>query len=127
MGKFTLKKTNKELSVEQENYIAKAYDGRRSPSSGAQDADRGDIRYSVSTIDGDAPVSYAEFKYTAECKATRNASISLKKEVWDKVADEASDQGRRPCMFLRFYDETTGEKLDLVVRDIRDDLEMLNG
>lgn len=108
------------MSVQQEDYIAKRYNGRRSPSSGAQDVDRGDVRYTVS-------VEYEDFPYTAECKATKAASISLKKDVWEKIREEAEDQERRPCMFLRFYDETTGESLDLVVRDVRDDLEMFYG
>lgn len=108
------------MSVQQEDHIAKSYNGRRSPSSGAQDADRGDVRYMVNVVTGN-------YLYTAECKATKAASISLKKDVWLKIQEEAEDQERRPCMFLRFYDETTGEALDLVVRDVRDDLEMFYG
>lgn len=118
MGKYSLKKTNKELSVEQEDYIAKIYNGRRSPSSGAQAGDRGDIRFNVS-------LEESSFKYIAECKATRNQSISVKKETWLKIKEEAEDSGKTPTMFLRFYDETTGEKIDLVVRDVRDDLEII--
>lgn len=117
MGKYTLQKTNKELSVEQENYIAKAYGGRRSPSSGAQDADRGDVRYEIDILD-------VNFRFTGECKATRASSFSLKKETWNKIQQEADEQGRAACMFIRFYDEETGDKLDLVVKDVLDDLEM---
>lgn len=115
------------MSVQQEDHIAKSYNGRRSPSSGAQDADRGDVRYTINAIICDAPTVYEDFHYTGECKATKAASITLKKDVWKKIREEAEDQERRPCMFLRFYDETTGESLDLVVRDVRDDLEMFYG
>lgn len=121
---MTIKKTNKELSTQQENEIAKWYKGRRSPSSGASDHDRGDVRYEF-TIGPEYDRGTAVFKYTGECKATRSKQITIRKETWDKIAEEAADQGRRPCMFLRFYDNTSGRKLDLVVREVSDDREAI--
>jgi Holliday junction resolvase len=107
------KKTTTARAQKHENYIAKMYNGRRSPSSGASWADRGDVRFDIS-----------DFQFTAECKTTEKKSFSIKKETWDKIVEEAQEQNRRPCMFIRFEDET-GRMIDLVVRSIHDDLEMI--
>lgn len=113
MPKHRLHKTDKELSVEQEEWITQLYRGRRSPSSGANPGDRGDVRYSLN-----------EYDFVSECKATRNKSISLKKDVWDKIKEEAEEADKRPSLFIRFYDEETGKTTDLVVRSVYDDLEL---
>jgi Holliday junction resolvase len=107
------KKTTTLRAQNHENYIAKMYNGRRSPSSGASWADRGDVRFDIS-----------DFHFTAECKTTGKKSFSIKKETWDKIVEEAQEQNRRPCMFIRFEDES-GRMIDLVVRSIHDDLEMI--
>lgn len=109
------KKTNKDLSRVQEDHIAQFYGGTRSPSSGASPDDQGDVRF---TIRG--------FDYTGECKVTRADSIGLKLSVWDKISEEANSQGRRPTVFLRF-DRPGNRPLDLVIRDINDDMEMILG
>lgn len=120
-----IKKTNKELSVEHETDIAKWYMGKRSASSGAQDADRGDVRFEIG-VDINSDGEWCDiYKYTGECKATRANSISINLDVWKKITQEAAEQDRRPCLFLRFYDNGSGRKVDLVVRDINDDREML--
>ena len=110
------KYTNKELSVKQETDIAKLYSGKRSPSSGAQPHDRGDVRYEIHLSD--------IFKYTAECKVTRARSFNLLKGTWDKIKEEAAEQDRRPCMFVRFYDGHSGRYEDLIIRSVDDDREM---
>jgi len=110
-------KTKTALAQRQESYIARMYGGRRSPSSGASWSDRGDVRFEINNHD-------ELFEFTAECKATEKKSYSIKKETWEKIVEEAQEQNRRPCMFIRFALET-GESIDLVVRSIHDDLEML--
>jgi hypothetical protein len=111
------KYTNKELSVKQETEIAKLYNGKRSPSSGAQPHDRGDVRY-------DVKIDQNTFKYTSECKVTRARSFNLMKNTWDKIEEEAAEQDRRPCMFVRFYDGHSGRYKDLIIRSVEDDREM---
>ena len=108
------KKTTTAMAQKHENYIAKMYNGRRSPSSGASWADRGDVRFTIKN----------DYDFTSECKATEKKSYSLKLETWEKVVEEAAEQNRRPCMFIRFELES-GKTVDLVVRSIHDDLEML--
>lgn len=115
--------TNKEMSVKQETEIAKLYNGKRSPSSGAQPHDRGDVRYTVKAP-GEWPDIYESYNFTGECKATRTKSMTIRKETWEKIAEEADEQGRRPCMFIRFLDQHTGRKIDLVIRSVEDDREM---
>lgn len=107
-------KTTTELAQRHEGYIARMYGGRRSASSGASWSDRGDVRFEVGDV----------FDFTAECKATEKKSFSIKLETWNKIVEEAQEQNRRPTMFVRFQLET-GESVDLVVRSIHDDLELL--
>lgn len=106
-------KTKTARAQNHENYIAKMYNGRRSPSSGASWSDRGDVRFEIEN-----------YKFTAECKTTEKKSFSIKKDTWNKIVEEAQEQDRRPCMFVRFEDES-GQMIDLVVRSIDDDLEVI--
>lgn len=109
-----MSKTKTLRAQNHENYIARMYKGRRSPSSGASWSDRGDVRFEVKD----------DFKFTAECKTTEKKSYSIKLDTWKKAVEEAQEQDRRPCMFVRFEDES-GRMIDLVVRSIHDDLEMI--
>jgi Holliday junction resolvase len=108
-----LSKTTTARAQKHENYIAKMYKGRRSPSSGASWSDRGDVRFDIEN-----------YKFTAECKTTEKKSFSIKKDTWNKIVEEAQEQDRRPCMFVRFEDES-GNTIDLIVKSIHDDLEMV--
>ena len=101
------------MAQRHENHIAKMYEGRRSPSSGASWSDKGDVRFSV-----------RDFEFTSECKVTEKKSYSIKVDTWNKIVEEAQEQNRRPCLFVRFLTES-GKIIDLVLRDINDDLEML--
>lgn len=107
-------KTKTAMAQRHEGYIARMYGGRRSPSSGASWSDRGDVRLSIKN----------EYDFTAECKATESKSYSLKLDTWNKIVEEAQEQNRRPCMFIRFQLES-GDSVDLVVRSIHDDLEII--
>jgi hypothetical protein len=112
-----------------EDKVEKDYNGRRSASSGAAAGRKGDVQYTIETptftVEGDHHWMI-DFDYLAECKVTEAKSFSLKKETWDKIKAEAEQYGRRPSMFIRFYDHDTGKHTDLVVRDVNDDLEMLS-
>lgn len=109
-----MSKTKTARAEKHESFIAKMYKGRRSPSSGASWSDRGDVRFDIKN----------DFKFTAECKTTEKKSYSIKLETWNKIVEEAQEQDRRPCMFVRFEDES-GQMIDLVVRSINDDLEII--
>lgn len=110
------------LGRELEEYVTKVYDGRRSRSSGANRFDKGDISYTILMNGNLTPLTY---DFLAECKTTEAKSFSLKKATWDKIVEEAHEQGRRPSMFIRFRDPDTGRHTDLVVRDLNDDAEMV--
>jgi hypothetical protein len=118
------KYTNKELSVKQETEMAKLYGGKRSPSSGAQPHDRGDVRYRIGIEHTFGHDDKTYYDFTAECKVTRARQITIRKETWDKIEEEAREQDRRPCMFIRFYDGHSGRYKDLVIRSVEDDREM---
>jgi hypothetical protein len=112
-----------------EDRVAKDYNGQRSRSSGAAAGRKGDVRYNLSVHNNYERDPYygesTKYQFLAECKTTEAKSFSVKKETWDKVVQEAREAGRRPCMFIRFYNDETGKHTDLVIRDVEDDLEML--
>lgn len=107
--------STKALSVEQENWIAKLYNGVRSASSGGADNDQGDVRTETELI---------------ECKVTggpgRPANATLLK-TFEKIAEEAYSEGREPVVALRFYapDSILSNSkgwVDLTVRRSREDM-----
>ena len=104
-----MKKSNKELSVIQENHVADVLEGRRTKASGGAKHDPGDV---VSVY------------YLTECKVTRNGSISVSKYTWDKIRNE-THSGRDPLMALRFVDENDKSTHDLFVIDKNDLVELL--
>lgn len=118
-------KTTTALGRTLEDRVAKDYSGQRSRSSGAAAGRKGDVRFKIHVDHTGTDYIYEDYEFLAECKTTEAKSFSIKRETWDKVVQEAREAGRRPCMFVRFYDEETGKHLDLVVRDVEDDLEML--
>lgn len=111
-----------ELGKTLEDRVAELYGGIRSKSSGAAAGRKGDVSYEIVV---DQPEWHGVFNFIAECKVTEAKSFSLKKETWDKVAREARDAGRRPSMFVRFYNRDSGKHIDLVIRSIEDDTEMV--
>ena len=98
-----------------EKRIEKLYGGFRSRSSGAAKGRKGDVE-----------ISFAKCQWLAECKATEKKSISLEREVWEKIEQEAAAYGWRPKMFLEFQDPDDPRNiLTLVVREVNDDVEMI--
>lgn len=108
--------SNKALSVTQEDYIAKMYKGRRSPSSGGAENDQGDVRTPLDLI---------------ECKSSGGPGrVSNKKativRTFEKIFLEATSEGRSPVLALRYFDpdsplSDTKGWVDLVVRRVEDD------
>jgi hypothetical protein len=84
----------KRLSKEHEQYVAKHLGGRRSPSSGASDTDKGDVSTDTLLI---------------ECKGKFGKRIGDKEvrstlvKQMEKAADEAWSEGKDPAIALRFY------------------------
>lgn len=89
--------SSKDRSVEHEEYIAKVYGGRRSPSSGASLTDPGDVR----PRDED---TLFECKTTGEPgKPKRTTLIQIMEKVWD----EAAECSREPAVAMRYFDPTS--------------------
>jgi hypothetical protein len=119
--KMARKGTNKARSVEHEEFIAKCYKGKRSPSSGAADHDQGDVKIGSARVGG----------MLFECKTTGDAEKPAKATIvtrMEKIADEAWASGLEPALALRFYkpDSRLADSkgfVDLVVRRVADDTE----
>jgi hypothetical protein len=88
--------TVKRKSVEQEDFIAAHYNGRRSASSGAADTDAGDVR----TED-----------YLIECKVMGNPEEKIRRPGFardmEKITEEAWQEGRIPLLTIRWYDPSS--------------------
>lgn len=111
--------SSKALSVEQEEWIARKYGGRRSRSSGAADNDAGDVRTD---------------KYLIECKVTGRPTAPAKStllKTFEKIADEAYSEGREPLVALRFFNPESPLAnphgwVDLIVRRVAEDVELVD-
>lgn len=84
--------TSKARSMQHEEFIARLYDGMRSPSSGAWDTDQGDVRCERLLI---------------ECKTTgtpeKPSTLPVFVQHLEKVAQEAWSEGREPAVALRYF------------------------
>lgn len=110
--------TVKRKSVEQEEFIAAHYGGRRSASSGAADTDAGDVR----TID-----------QLIECKCAGSPEEPIKRPLGakltkdlEKVTEEAWSEGRHPALAIRWYDPNSvlADRegwCDVIIRRVYDD------
>lgn len=76
-------------SKKQERFVAEGISGRTVPASGAFWSRKGDARSD---------------EYLVEAKRTDRASISIKREVWDKIRREAILDGRVPVLALQIQD-----------------------
>lgn len=108
--------TNKRKSVDQEDFLAKTYGGRRSASSGGADNDQGDVR---------TPTLLLEAKVTGGPGKPLKPLPKFVKE-FEKIAEEAYSEGRTPVLALRFFapDSILADKrgwIDLAVRRVDDD------
>jgi hypothetical protein len=108
--------TVKEASVDQENFIAVKYGGKRSKSSGGAMHDAGDVRTTNHLI---------------ECKLTGDTlkpakSIRLELSDLEKICDEAWAEGRTPALALRIYNPKSRladvhGNVDVIARLVSDD------
>lgn len=97
-------KTNKELSQEQEQHLARWLDGRVTRASGAAKHDPGDVITDIEVI---------------EAKVTRGRGIIVTKDMWNKIRNE-THTGRRALIALRWVDERDKPIFDLIVQDFDD-------
>lgn len=111
--------TSKQKSLDQENYVAKALDGRRSPSSGAADTDAGDVR---------TPFTLIECKCTGvpgHVKQPKHPSFNQMIAWLEKVSEEAWEEGKDPALAYRFYNPSsrfakTSGWVDILIRPLDD-------
>ena len=119
--------TTKQLSIEQEDYVARQYGGKRSPSSGAASHDYGDVR---------TPHGKNTRGQLIECKGAGSPAHPLKVKpallsVFEKIAQEAFAEGREPMLAFRYHcpDSFLADRegwIDLSVRLMCDDVERGN-
>lgn len=107
--------TSKWHSILHEDFIAAAYGGRRSRTSGAADHEDGDVVCDEVLI---------ECKMSGVKSPAKSASVKL--DVLEKIAAEAYSVGKTPLMALRmrnpesFLADRDGF-VDVMVRLVRDD------
>jgi hypothetical protein len=117
---MTLPGIKKKLSREHEEYVARKYAGRRSPSSGASPTDQGDVRVAERDVLIECKGKFGE--RTGE-KPVRSTLVTQ----MEKITDEAYAEGKDPVLALRFYmpDSPIADNygyVDLVVRFLEDDV-----
>lgn len=110
----------KGLSVEHESHVARRLGGRRSPSSGASDTDKGDVS---------TPEHLVECKGKFGQRTGQKPVRSVLVTQMEKVADEAWSAGKEPLIALRFFmpDSTLSNNkgyVDLVVQPLEDHSEV---
>lgn len=116
------KVTNKQMSVEHEDFIAKQFYGRREPASGASITAPGDVFiYGDRTYD--TPYSQSVL---VECKVSESGTVSISRKGIEKIREEAATRGCRPMIALRLRDPYTAKHIDVVVKLVDDELEDLN-
>jgi hypothetical protein len=90
--------TAKFYSVQQEDYMAKLFDGKRSASSGAAEHDAGDVRCEYLLIE-------------CKVKMPKPTAVSQPKPQFirqlETVAKEAYETGKDPALALRFFDSSS--------------------
>lgn len=99
------------MSVDHEEFIARSYNGIRSPSSGGAGHDNGDIRCPTTLI---------------ECKVTMKEIKPKIIKEFEKIAEEAYAEGREPALALRYFEPNSllansDGWIDLIVRRVADD------
>jgi hypothetical protein len=119
--------SKKALSVEHEEYIAKVYEGIRSPSSGAAVTDSGDVKTKKELFEcklTGAPGKVCDEHGEIDCKECLRTPTLV--QHMEKVADEAYEVGKEPAVALRYYAPHSklagyGGWVDLTVRLTLDD------
>lgn len=86
--------SNKFESVEQENWLARLFNGKRSPSSGAAEHDAGDVKTDTLLIE-------AKVRMPERIAVTKPLPVYVRQ--LGKVAEEAAETDRTPMLAQRFY------------------------
>lgn len=86
---------SKKVSVEQENGIAKRYNGTRSPSSGAAVHDSGDVANKYDLIECKTHVP--------DSKKKKLPSMKEALDILEKITKEAIERDKSPVVNFRFY------------------------
>lgn len=106
---------NRRMSQHHERSVAEFLGGRVCPGSGNHFANQMDVRQSR---------MHQEFAFAVDCKATRSASVSVSRAMWNKAVEQAG--GERPMLALRLYtSDRLDYDIDLVVIKWDDFLELL--
>lgn len=96
--------SKKALSVEQENYVARVYSGKRSASSGAAVTDAGDVKTASELFEcklSGAPGKVCDEHMAIDCEACLRVPTLV--QQMEKVWVEAVEIGRDPAVALRYY------------------------
>lgn len=112
--------SRKELSQRHEQYVADAYGGKRSDSSGGAVTDEGDVR-----VISDQTLFECKAKFGLLLGAVPVKSTMIGQ--FEKITDEAYSVGKEPGLALRFYCPESyladnNGWVDLVVRLLGDDV-----
>ncbi len=92
---------NQRMADAHEADMAEVIDGRVQKGSGNQWHAQGDLK------NGEHLVAYP---ITGDCKATLGKSISLSREMWNKITEQTYDQN--PALFLRWYRDESLRQVD---------------
>lgn len=108
------KLTNKQMSVEHEEFIANEFGGRRERASGASITAPGDVY---------VPDSAYNEKLLIECKVSESGSVSISRKAIHKIREEAATRGCRPMVALRLRDPyDPNYHVDVILKLIDDEL-----
>ncbi|CAH0448139.1 Holliday junction resolvase [Vibrio phage vB_VpaS_sm030] len=80
--------------LKSEKRVADKLGARLTIGSGAKDGQK-----------SDATLNTDHYNFRIECKATKNASFSLKHDILEKIRREALDTGRTPVLTISFTNE----------------------
>jgi len=113
------KLTNKQMSVEHEDYIAVVFDGERERASGASITSPGDVFVSERYSDYGVPL-------LIECKVSESGTVSISAKAIAKIREEAAMRGCRPMIALRLRDPYGGKHIDIIAKLLEDEVEDRN-
>lgn len=108
-------------STKHENRLATRLGGKRLPMSGAKQAGKYALRPTTSTqerteiVTANGDIALPDF--LVEHKRTETASLSLKREWWEKVLEGARSTGKEPAILLtfEFRGRPSAKPIDLAV------------
>lgn len=110
------KLSNKQMSVEHEDFIASTFGGKRERASGASITAPGDVYVPQEAT------AYNE-KLLIECKVSESGTVSISRAGVNKIREEAATRGCRPMVALRLRDPYNPSKhVDVIMKLLDDEL-----